>query len=83
MRRANDLIEHRFELGGLSSGNPDFYARLGWERWAGPTYVREPDGRLVRTPDEDEGVMILRCRATYSLDLTGAITCDARAGDAW
>ena len=83
MRRANDIIEHRFEMGGLSSGRQGFYARLGWQRWAGPTYVREPDGRLVRTRDEADGVMILRCSVTRGLDITQPITCDARAGDAW
>ena len=68
MRRANDIIEHRFEMGGLSSGRQGFYARLGWQRWAGPTYVREPDGRLVRTRDEAD-VMLRLMESEAALDV--------------
>ena len=39
---------------------------LGWERWRGPTYVRTADG-LVRTEDEDDGIMILRTPRTPPL----------------
>ena len=57
-----------------------FYERLGWQRWLGPTYVRRSDG-VVRTPDEDDGVMVL-VTAT-AVDLTAPITCEERPGDDW
>jgi aminoglycoside 2'-N-acetyltransferase I len=83
MRRINAVIADQFELGALSTGRQTFYERLGWQRWRGPSWVRHPDGRLVRTPDEDEGIMVLRTVATPPLDATAAITCDARAGESW
>jgi hypothetical protein len=55
---------------------------MGWERWRGPTYVRRgPD--LVRSADEDDGVMVLRQGPSQALDLTDAISCPGRAGDDW
>ena len=83
MRRANEIIQEQFELGALSTGKWAFYARLGWERWSGPTWVRHPDGRVERTPDEDAGIMVLRGEGTRHLDTSASITCDARAGDSW
>ncbi|NNE12849.1 MAG: GNAT family N-acetyltransferase [Ilumatobacter sp.] len=87
MRRLGELITERFELGALSTGAGRFYARLGWERWEGPTAVRRPDGSIERTPEDDDGVMILRTPATVTfappLDVTGTIICDHRTGDVW
>ncbi len=83
MAAVNDIVRTRFEIGALSTGEWHFYERLGWERWRGPVYVRARDGRLVRAVDEDESVMVLRGRAGSTIDLTSAIACDERAGDAW
>jgi aminoglycoside 2'-N-acetyltransferase I len=83
MASAGDLVRGGYELGALSTSRHAFYERLGWERWRGPTYVRHVDGRLERTPDEDDGVLVLRCAATEGLDPTASITCEARAGDDW
>ena len=58
------------------------YARLGWERWRGPTFVRTAGG-LVRTEDEDAGIMILRTPRTPALTRTESLSCEWRAGDAW
>lgn len=83
MRAINAIIRERFELGALSSGEWGFYERLGWERWRGPTYVRRADGQIVRTPDEDDGVMVLRTERSGPLDLREPIACDERPGDSW
>jgi aminoglycoside 2'-N-acetyltransferase I len=82
MRRIGDLIHERYALGALSTGVHGFYARLGWERWRGATFVATPSGPL-RTPDEDEGIMILRTPRTPPLDLSGDIVADWREGDVW
>ena len=37
------IVRREYEMGALSTARNDFYARLGWERWQGPTFVR--DGR--------------------------------------
>ena len=82
MHAVSDHIRADFELGGLSIREHDFYERFGWETWRGPTFVRTGNG-LVRTEDEDGGVMILRTASTPNIDLDGAITCEWRSGDAW
>jgi len=83
VRAATEHIRAAYELGALSTGEHHFYERLGWERWRGRTFVRHPDGRRVATPDEDDGIMVLRHGASAGIDLTGAITCESRPGDAW
>jgi aminoglycoside 2'-N-acetyltransferase I len=83
MRAIAGEVRTRFELGVLSSGTWGFYERLGWERWRGPTWVRAADGERRRSPEEDDGVMVLRTTASHDVDLGAAITCEARAGDAW
>jgi aminoglycoside 2'-N-acetyltransferase I len=75
-------IRERFELGALSTGSPEFYERLGWHRWRGPTSVRTELG-LVRTPDDDGGVLVLRTPTSPPLDLSAPISCDWRPGDVW
>ena len=77
-----DLVRRSYELGALSTAHHAFYERLGWERWQGPSYVREAD-RVVRTEDEDDGVMVLRVGPSVAIDLTAPITCPARPGDDW
>ena len=80
---ANSLFDE-FDLGVLSTGKHSFYARFGWELWAGPTFVlKATDG--VRTPDENfgGGLMVLRDSTFASLSLTESITCHERDGDNW
>ena len=79
---ATGLVRAGYDLGALSTSAPGFYERLGWERWAGPTYVRD-GGNLVRTPDEDGGVLVLLHGPSADVSLTAALACDARSGDAW
>ncbi len=81
--RALAPIVADYELGALSTGEWHFYERLGWERWRGPTWVRFADGRLERTPDDDDSLMVLRTPRTPPLDLSAPLTCEARRGDVW
>jgi aminoglycoside 2'-N-acetyltransferase I len=80
MREVDRLVRRHHQLGALSTGAHGFYERLGWERWGGPTYVRRGD-ELVRTPEEDEGIMVLR--VAPGVRLGAAISCEARTGDDW
>jgi aminoglycoside 2'-N-acetyltransferase I len=83
MRAANEHIAATYALGGLDSGSPGFYERLGWERWRGPTFVRTDRGE-ERTEQEDGSVMILRTPETPAdLDLDAPISCEWRPGDVW
>ncbi len=83
MRALAPIIERDYELGALSTGEWHFYERLGWKRWQGPTWVRHPDGRRERTPDDDDSLMILRTPASPVLDRAWPMTCARRAGDSW
>jgi aminoglycoside 2'-N-acetyltransferase I len=82
MRTVNRVIQDHFEMGGLSTGVPELYARLGWERWLGPTFVDGPTGRR-RTEEDDGGVMVLRTSRTRDVPLTDELACDWRDGDVW
>jgi aminoglycoside 2'-N-acetyltransferase I len=82
MREVARIIDERYELGALGTGEHAFYARLGWQRWRGPTFVREVDG-VTRTPDEDGSVYVRTTARTPPLDLTAEIVCDWREGDVW
>jgi aminoglycoside 2'-N-acetyltransferase I len=82
MKSVNDVIAAHFDLGALSTSRHSFYAGLGWERWRGPAYVRDGE-QLIRTADEDAGLMVLRVNDSAGIDLSASITCDARSGDDW
>jgi aminoglycoside 2'-N-acetyltransferase I len=82
MEEAGRIVQAQYRLGVLSTGRASFYARLGWEVWQGPTWVRTPSGRL-RTVDEDGGIMILRTPRTGDVDRGAAISCEERPGDDW
>lgn len=76
------VLREHFQMGALATGDHDFYARLGWERWQGPTYVRD-GSTLVRSAEEDDGIMVLRYGDSTDVDVTASISCEARAGDDW
>lgn len=79
MRRIGEAIAG-YDLGGLATGSPGFYASLGWEQWRGPTAIRMADG-LLPTPGEHP--MILRTVLTPSLDLDALLTAEWRMGELW
>jgi aminoglycoside 2'-N-acetyltransferase I len=70
-----------FDLGALAPSDPPFYARLGWESWRGPLFIRTEAG-LKSTPDET--VMILRLpRTPADLDLSSSLSAEWRPGELW
>jgi aminoglycoside 2'-N-acetyltransferase I len=82
IRGVGRLLLEEFELGALSTGVPEFYERLGWERWRGPSFVRVGSS-VIRTPSEDDGIMVLRYGANAALPLDLSICCESRQGDDW
>ena len=82
MLEAGDHIDATFELGALGSDLFDFYGRLGWTVWEGPTWVRTDDGP-VRTTDEDGFVLVRLTPTSPELDLAAPISCEWRPGDVW
>jgi aminoglycoside 2'-N-acetyltransferase I len=81
-KAATDHVRQAYDVGVLSTGQPGFYERLGWERWLGPSWVRD-GASLRRTPDEDDGLLVLRVGPSAQLRLDACIVCEARAGDDW
>lgn len=78
------MVDERYELGALGTGSHGFYERLSWVVWRGPTWIRERDGRLLRSPDEDGGIMVRTTPATpKGLDLSLPIAVDWRPGEVW
>jgi aminoglycoside 2'-N-acetyltransferase I len=70
-----------FDLGALSPSDPSVYARLGWESWRGPLFIRTENG-VHATPGES--VMILRLpRTPADLDLTTSLSAEWRPGELW
>lgn len=82
MAAATDLVRRELELGALSTDAYRFYQSLGWERWHGPTFVRDGD-KLIRTEEEDDGIMVLRTGPSAGIDLSASISCETRPGDDW
>ncbi len=82
MGHVSALLNGEVEMGALSTSKQHFYERLGWERWLGPTFVRRGP-RLVRTSEEDDGIMVLRFGASRDVDRTAPLSCEARRGDDW
>jgi aminoglycoside 2'-N-acetyltransferase I len=84
MEAIDAMIDDGYELGALGTGSHGFYHRLGWETWQGPTWIRERDGHLQRSPNEDGGIMIRRTSTTPAdLDLSLPIAVDWRPGEVW
>ncbi|HEX9634283.1 MAG TPA: GNAT family N-acetyltransferase [Candidatus Limnocylindria bacterium] len=78
------IVDERYELGALGTGSQPFYARLGWVVWQGPTWIRNRDGTLERSPDEDGGIMVrITPRTPRGLDLALPIAVDWRPGEVW
>jgi aminoglycoside 2'-N-acetyltransferase I len=71
-----------YDLAALSPFSIDWYARLDWEQWTGPLSIRTAQG-LLRTPDEDGHVMILRLPKTPPLDLAAPLSAEWRVGELW
>lgn len=81
MRAITEHCASKFEVSMLSTDEHVFYARLGWRRFIGESYVRTFEG-VRRTQDEDGGLMMLLPDTHLPL-LTSMVICNDRPGDAW
>lgn len=71
-----------FDLGALSPAVPEWYERLGWQRWRGPLLI-ERDGAVEATAGDDELVMVYRTPRTGALDLAASLTGEWRPFELW
>jgi len=84
MERIDRMLDEGYELGALGTGSHEFYRRLGWLVWEGPTWIRERDGSLQRSPNEDGDIMVRPTPMTPpDLDLSLPIAVDWRPGEVW
>lgn len=82
MGRLHQEMAARWAVAMLSTGRATgFYETLGWDRWQGLSYTQLPHG--VVPDDEHGGLMVLRLDPSAVPDLTVAVTCEDRSGDAW
>ena len=70
-----------YDIGGLSTGSCSLYARLGWQLWRGPLFIRTSNG-MIPTPEE-KGVMVLALPNTPPLDLDTPLSAEWREGELW
>ena len=80
----NQMATAHFELSMLSTDEHEFYARTGWMRFTGKSFVAK-DAFIwdsQRSADEDDSLMFL----TQPGESTAGplqVVCQPRAGDAW
>ena len=81
MRTLIGAIED-FQLAALSTwdSGQSLYARLGWESWRGPLFIRGPAG-LLATPGET--VMVHRLARSPELCLDDSLSAEWREGELW
>jgi aminoglycoside 2'-N-acetyltransferase I len=70
-----------YDIAALATGSQGFYARLGWQLWCGPLFVRGEQG-LLPTPDE-HGVMVLPLARTPPFDLNSSLSVEWRKIELW
>jgi aminoglycoside 2'-N-acetyltransferase I len=80
----NQLATAHFELSMLSTDEHEFYARTGWMRFAGKSFVAKDafTWDSQRSADEDDLLMFLT-RPGESTAGPLRVVCQPRAGDAW
>jgi len=77
---ADEIKRRGYTLAALATGSPEFYERLGWKLWRGPTGYRK-DGRVHDMP-RGENPMVFDLGA--NVDLDARLECDWREGkDVW
>ena len=69
-----------YDLGALSPDVPEWYTKLGWERWRGPLRVLHGD---QTRPTPSEHVLVYRTPHSPALDLNAPLTAPWRPSSQW
>jgi len=80
LAKATEFCREHYRVSMLSTDTHGFYERHGWRRLNGLSFVAT-DAGLVRTAEDDEGLMLLS-----DGDLifeAKQVVCDFRSGDVW
>lgn len=81
LTRLTEYANDNYLVSMLSTDEKEFYRKFGWLDFSGESYVLT-HGELVRSADEDAGLMWLPGANSELVELTKAV-CEARSGDAW
>jgi aminoglycoside 2'-N-acetyltransferase I len=81
MRRITEFCRENYALSMLSTDEKRFYERHGWRQFNGESFIAF-EAEVVRSADEDEGLMFLPSEKNEEVDIRRA-TCQARSGDSW
>jgi predicted acetyltransferase len=81
MRRITDMAQREYPVAMLATGEFDFYAKFGWQRFVGQSYV-DDHGTITRTAEEDEWLMVHTALNHFNQPCV-AWVCDWRSGDVW
>lgn len=68
-------------IGVFAAGRYEFYERLGWRKWRGPTFVSTAQGPRPAAPAR--GAVMFRLPLHSDLDPDADLTTDWRDGDIW
>ncbi|MBO1330799.1 GNAT family N-acetyltransferase [Streptomyces sp. VRA16 Mangrove soil] len=68
-------------IGVFAAGKYEFYERLGWRKWRGPTYVETAQGPRPAAPAR--GAVMFRLPQHSTIDPDADLTTDWRDGDIW
>ena len=80
MQQVTDFCRSSYQVAMLSTGEHGFYERFGWVRLDAKSFSETPSG-LVRTEDDDDGLMVLT--ALENVLAADQVACDFRNGDVW
>lgn len=81
MKEITSLCLKSYKISMLSTGEKEFYRRLGWIDFVGESYI-DLGNEVIRSEEEDEGLMYLPS-GEYLVSVPKRVICRARVGDAW
>ncbi|NCV44358.1 MAG: GNAT family N-acetyltransferase [Actinobacteria bacterium] len=81
MKEITFICLKSYKISMLSTGEKEFYRRLGWIDFVGESYI-DLGNEVIRSEEEDEGLMYLPS-GEYLVSVPKRVICRARAGDAW
>lgn len=81
MTHITQFCHDNYELSMLSTGEKQFYEKLGWRQFRGESFVRNGESE-IRTVEEDDGLMFLPGKNCGTSEIRRA-TCETRSGDDW
>jgi aminoglycoside 2'-N-acetyltransferase I len=74
-------IRRNYDIGVFAASKYEFYQRLGWQKWRGPTFVETEHGIEAKGPER--GAVMFRLPDNSDVDPDADLTTLSRSGDDW